>query len=738
MKRFSILMAMVLVVSLVALALPTVSLAAPSGGVYDIAVLEVGNVARWTVDDFNQLDVAPGIESYTWTTISTSELTGPGLAPYDVLIIPMHHDYSWLYSAEKSAIVAWVNSGKLLIEHHYSNGNALINEPLMAAFGPNYRVDWTGEKGVEGEVSDSVVIIDPTNPLVTTPNTLNAAELSNWHLTVHNSINRTTAGSALRWAIDSAGGDHWLGYAHSQSGAIVVCGGDPGYHSGPINIEAASKLIENEIVTVEAKIPTAIKDGVTWLVAQQDPIDGSWGEEESLDRKIGKTSFAVVKLEDLAFELGYESPFDPAYKYSSNVTAGLDYLFSQVTSDTCGIHFGVVSHTTYATGTAMMAIAAGKDMNRVVSVGNPVIDGMTYGQVLEANVDYFANSQQSDSDRGKGGWCYGCGTWWADNSNSGYAVLGLRYAETAGIDIPQTLKDNLSSWIDIIQDDMDGDVYDGGSGYSLRYFNIDDDGDGLIDEDPLDGLDNDGDGLIDEDRGLHWVNVLKTGNLLFQMAFVGDTPATQRVQDAIDFIERHWDDPVPSQGWRPHDYQAMYCLMKGLESFNIQTIEVGGSPIDWYDQFVDAIIATQIYGGPLGDGYWPANQWGDELLSTEWALFTLERVVPPFEVDIDIKPGSDPNSINLISKGVIPVAILTTDFFNALTVDPVTVLFADAQPVRWAVEDVDYDGDLDLVLHFKTQETDIIAVDTEAILSGQTFDGVPITGTDSVHTVPTL
>jgi len=102
-------------------------------------------------------------------------------------------------------------------------------------------------------------------------------------------------------------------------------------------------------------------------------------------------------------------------------------------------------------------------------------------------------------------------------------------------------------------------------------------------------------------------------------------------------------------------------------------------------------------------------------------------------VDIDIKPGSDPNSINLKSKGIIPVAILTTDVFDATEVDPTTVLFAGAAPIRWAVEDVDYDGDLDLVLHFKTQETGIAAGDAEATLTGELFDGTPIEGIDSVR-----
>jgi len=116
------------------------------------------------------------------------------------------------------------------------------------------------------------------------------------------------------------------------------------------------------------------------------------------------------------------------------------------------------------------------------------------------------------------------------------------------------------------------------------------------------------------------------------------------------------------------------------------------------------------------------------------SIFTVME--PVIEVTIDIKPGSYPNSINLKSKGVVPVAVLTTDDFDASTVDPVTVRFANATPVRWTMKDVDGDGDLDLLLHFKTQELNLDENSTEATLTGNTYDGTPIQGTDTINIVP--
>jgi hypothetical protein len=123
-------------------------------------------------------------------------------------------------------------------------------------------------------------------------------------------------------------------------------------------------------------------------------------------------------------------------------------------------------------------------------------------------------------------------------------------------------------------------------------------------------------------------------------------------------------------------------------------------------------------------------------------LFLAEN--PVLEVAIDIKPGSDDNNINLGSQGVIPVAIFSSDTFDATTVDPETVTLEGAQikmtgkssKYLWHEEDVNMDGLMDIVCQVLTDQFEIETGETVAVLTAETFDGMQIVGEDTVNIVP--
>jgi len=117
---------------------------------------------------------------------------------------------------------------------------------------------------------------------------------------------------------------------------------------------------------------------------------------------------------------------------------------------------------------------------------------------------------------------------------------------------------------------------------------------------------------------------------------------------------------------------------------------------------------------------------------------------PVIIVDIDIKPGSENNNINLSSSGVVSVAILSTADFDATTVDPETILLAGAgvkmvgksEKLLANERDVNNDGLLDLVCQVLIDAFFIETGVTIAVLTGETFGGDFIEGEDFINIVP--
>lgn len=195
---------------------------------------------------------------------------------------------------------------------------------------------------------------------------------------------------------------------------------------------------------------------------------------------------------------------------------------------------------------------------------------------------------------------------------------------------------------------------------------------------------------------------------------------------------------------------------KWLVDATFATVQVvNGSPGAWvcYESACDLVAAT-LPAFPDTAGYSDLLDleqgdtidfvvWGNnsQNKTTEVSAMVTEYVL---NVGVDIKPRSDPNSINLCSNGAVPIAILGSDSFNVFDTDTTTLKFADAgvkvvgkkDKQLCSFEDVNVDGFSDLVCHFLTMDIAGISGETaSASVSGVLLDGTKIQGMDSINIV---
>lgn len=118
------------------------------------------------------------------------------------------------------------------------------------------------------------------------------------------------------------------------------------------------------------------------------------------------------------------------------------------------------------------------------------------------------------------------------------------------------------------------------------------------------------------------------------------------------------------------------------------------------------------------------------------ALTGSIRLARRAAVRIDVKPGDGTNSVNPSSNGVLPVAVLTTEHFDAADIDIATLTLGNEVGTEThvagkpngdyiaALEDVDADGDLDLIVKFRIEALvaagDLSHATTSLVLQGRT------------------
>jgi hypothetical protein len=160
-------------------------------------------------------------------------------------------------------------------------------------------------------------------------------------------------------------------------------------------------------------------------------------------------------------------------------------------------------------------------------------------------------------------------------------------------------------------------------------------------------------------------------------------------------------------------------------------------------------------------------------LPEEWWDEDRSRVMTctPLDVQVDIKPGSCPNSFNRNSNGVLPVTLVGTDDIQATDVDISTLLLARADGIGGSVaphegppgpctvledaatpfggepcdcHELHGDGVMDVSAKFKSQDVvDVLELNdlpngawVELELSGQLQDGTLFAATDCIRLVP--
>ncbi len=180
----------------------------------------------------------------------------------------------------------------------------------------------------------------------------------------------------------------------------------------------------------EQEVKQAIDRGKKFLVQEQGH-DGSWTVDSSSDDRIGITGLCVLSLLNCGM-----SAQDPP------VRRGLQFLRSRSADDLAG------HHETYQTSVVIMALVAAKDKADFAKI-SALAQRLEEGQIDQGNVGAWPYQLQ------RGGILAG-----GDQSNSQFAILGLREAVEAGYRADRLTWERARDYWELNQN------HDGGWGYS--------------------------------------------------------------------------------------------------------------------------------------------------------------------------------------------------------------------------------------------------------------------------------
>ncbi|TPW12862.1 MAG: hypothetical protein FD127_2387, partial [Acidimicrobiaceae bacterium] len=268
-------------------------------------------------------------------------------------------------------------------------------------------------------------------------------------------------------------------------------------------------------------------------------------------------------------------------------------------SDVCTGLRPTSSDPGYATGLAMLPLAASGALARTNTEVAGYTNGKSYGEILQRLSNALAWGQgdgvstQTNGGVGRGGWIYNFNTNEFDGSTVGWALLGFLDAEAAGTVVPAWVKTEFL--------------------FGLN--------NALNDNGSLDYRGNGNPANTGSSTGGHYAtNLEKAGVGLQGMFFVGETSGA-RVNLTKGYISDRWSSGrlgVDYVGWncaaipnRGCAY-AMFNNFKGLKLQGITSLPgvtrpagPGSIPAnDWYADYQDWLVANQTAPTTTAGGHW--------------------------------------------------------------------------------------------------------------------------------------
>jgi hypothetical protein len=150
-----------------------------------------------------------------------------------------------------------------------------------------------------------------------------------------------------------------------------------------------------------------------------------------------------------------------------------------------------------------------------------------------------------------------------------------------------------------------------------------------------------------------------------------------------------------------------------------RSVDPDGTITSW-DWYVSTASTDSVYQGKTVSI--PATAEPETITLVVTDNGGLTDFVTTATVPLDIKPGSDDNPISVGSKGVTPMALLSSAALDATAIDASTLKLgpkgASPAPQGVHAEDVNGDGRLDLMLQFPTQDIGVNAGMTTLCMTG--------------------